>query len=119
MHELRVTQHLLDLALEHAGRAAACRVTDLYLKIGALSSVVDESVQFYWDIISAGTLCEGARLHFERVPARLRCQSCGHEYLLEEALQVCPVCRSHRVEILAGTEFLLERIEVEMDEVPG
>lgn len=113
MHELAITQNILRIANEHAARAGAQRVTDLYLVIGQLSSIVDDSVQFYWDIISKGTLCAGATLHFERIPARLRCQQCGTEYGLERELTTCPSCQSARAQVIQGEEFRLESIEVE------
>ena len=58
------------------------RITDIRLVIGQLSTVVDDSVQFYWDILSAGTAAEGGTLHFQRVPARLVCRDCGEAYSL-------------------------------------
>ncbi|HEX2994458.1 MAG TPA: hydrogenase maturation nickel metallochaperone HypA, partial [Anaerolineales bacterium] len=73
MHELAVTQSILDLALKHADQAAAKRVTDIHIVMGELSSNVDDSIQFYWEIIAKGTLAEGAQLHFQRVPAEFEC----------------------------------------------
>jgi hydrogenase nickel incorporation protein HypA/HybF len=67
MHELSVTQSILEIALRHSHEGH--RITDLYLVIGQLSSMIDESVQFYWNIISEGTGAQGAMLHFRRVPA--------------------------------------------------
>ncbi|MGD8998651.1 MAG: hydrogenase maturation nickel metallochaperone HypA, partial [Anaerolineae bacterium] len=71
MHELSVTESLLEIALRHAARAGAARITRLNIVVGELSSIVDESVQFYWDIVSRGTMAEGAELHFERVDGTL------------------------------------------------
>ncbi len=113
MHELAVTESILNLATEHANRAGAKRVTHLYLVIGHLSSIVDDSVQFYWDTISQGTLCEGAQLHFERVPASLTCLDCGTTYTLDGDLTFCPQCQSDRVKVVAGEEFRLDSIEIE------
>lgn len=113
MHELSVTQNLLALAQQHGTEAGAARVTDLYLVIGPFSSIVDESVQFYWDLIAEDTLCQGATLHFERIPARLACQDCGTEYEIRRELEFCPTCQSSNVKILQGDEFRLESIGIE------
>jgi len=112
MHELAVTESILKIATEYASRAEAKQVTHLYLVIGQLSSIVDDSVRFYWDIISHGTLCEGAQLHFERIPARLTCQDCGTTYTLVDELTLCPHCQSDRVRVVAGEEFRLDSIDI-------
>jgi len=72
---------------------------------------VDESVQFYWDIVSKETLAEGATLHFQRVPAIFRCLDCQYQYGLSENI-VCPLCHSNNIRVTAGDEFYLEAIEV-------
>jgi hydrogenase nickel incorporation protein HypA/HybF len=113
MHEMAVTQSILDIALDHAARNGAARVTSLNLLIGQLSSIVDDSVQFYWDILSRDTLCEGAVLFFQRLPARLACLDCQYEYELSRGLEACPRCESFRVRVISGDEFRLESIEIE------
>jgi hydrogenase nickel incorporation protein HypA/HybF len=114
MHELSITQSILEIALRHGEQAQATKITDLHLVIGQLSSVVDDSVQFYWDLIAKDTLAEGATLHFKRIPARLECQDCGQAYTLEgQQLDGCPACESIKVKVVAGQEFQLESIEIE------
>lgn len=113
MHELSVTESILNAAISHAQKVNAKKVTDLNLVIGTLSSIVDDSVQFYWDMISQGTICEGSQLHFNRINARLRCLDCGNEYELESELQPCPRCGSMNIKILSGDEFRLESIEIQ------
>lgn len=114
MHELSVTNSILEIALRHARQANASRVTGVSLIIGQLSSVVNDSVQFYWDMISEGTLCEGARLHFERRPARLACESCGASYTLNGELMSCPDCGSVKVRLISGDEFQVASIEIDI-----
>jgi len=113
MHELPVTESILEIALRHAEEAGGKRITDLYLVIGQLSSIVDDSVQFYWDILSKNTIAEGAQLHFERVTATFLCLDCNETYTLNGELTTCPKCDSVRVKITAGDEFRLESIEIE------
>lgn len=115
MHELPIAESILEIAVRHGQQAQAVRVTDLYLVIGQLSSIVDDSIQFYWDIISRDTMCEGAVLHFERISAQLLCLDCGHSYGFQHELSACPACNSIRVKITAGEEFQLQSIAVETD----
>lgn len=113
MHELAVTESILNIAVQHALQAGAVRVTDLHLVIGQLSSLVDDSVQFYWDMISEGTICAQAKLHFERKPATLKCIDCDLSYALDGELTDCPNCHSAHIKVIAGEEFYVESIEIE------
>jgi hydrogenase nickel incorporation protein HypA/HybF len=113
MHELAVTESILEIALRHAQRAGATRIADIHLVIGQLSSIVDESVSFYWDIISKGTIAEEAQLHFKRIEAQMECLQCNHRYNPTEGDLICPLCGSLKVKVVAGEEFSLEAIEVE------
>jgi hydrogenase nickel incorporation protein HypA/HybF len=115
MHELAVTESILDIVLKHAGQAQACRITDIYLVLGDLSSIVDDSVMFYWDMLSEGTLAQGAELHFKRVKTEMKCQDCGTQYQPPEGDLSCPECSSRNVTIIAGEEFFIDSIEVELD----
>ncbi|MCC7360567.1 MAG: hydrogenase maturation nickel metallochaperone HypA [Anaerolineales bacterium] len=105
----------MDLTLEHAGATPGARVTTVQVVIGQLASVVDDSVQFYWDEISRGTPAEGARLQFRRVAARLHCEACGHDYAPGAEVLACPRCDSAQVRLTAGDEFYLEALEVTTD----
>lgn len=113
MHELAVTQSLLKLAAEHADAAEATRITDIYIEIGQLSSYVDESVQFYWDLISKGTVAQGATLHFHRVPMELECRDCDHCFEPTGASFECPSCKGEHVEVVSGDVFQLVGLDVE------
>jgi len=113
MHELSVTQSILDIALRHAEQAGAKRIVRLNLVIGELATIVDDSVQFYWDIISRDTIAAGSELHFERVPGRLRCLGCGHVFPLDGRDHSCPGCGGRQVVAAGGDDFRLESIEVD------
>jgi hydrogenase nickel incorporation protein HypA/HybF len=113
MHELPITQSILDIALRHAEKAEARRITAINLVIGKLSSAVDDSIQFYWDIYSAGTIAEGAKLNFERIPAEMRCFDCGTTFEPTPDTFACPACQGQRVKVVKGDELRVDSIDVE------
>lgn len=119
MHELSVTESILEIALRHAGQAGAARISALHLTIGDLASIVDDSVQFYWDLISQDTIASGATLVFHRVPAKMRCQDCALEFEPEPEQLLCPQCQGHRLKLLQGDEFTLSAIDIEKEPIPS
>jgi len=116
MHELAVTESILEICTRNARQSGATRVTTINLTIGRLSSIVDDSVQFYWEIISEGTLCAGSQLVFKRLPAKMRCNACETEYSFDGDLIPCPNCQSMNACILGGDDFQVESIEIETNE---
>ena len=113
MHELSVTQSILDIVLEKAGEAQASRIAKINLVIGEMSSVVDDCVQFYFDFMSKDTMASGATLTFKRIPTQVRCRNCGSPFSPDGSSWNCPQCGKWDVEILAGQEFYIDSIEVE------
>lgn len=113
MHELAVTQSILDISLRHAEKAKASRIAGINLVIGQFSSIVDDSVQFYWDIVAEGTIAQGATLHFQRIPGEMTCGSCGHVFRPGERTFACPACGSGLVRISKGDEFRVDSIDIE------
>ena len=77
MHELSITEGILKIATDAAGGR---RITTIHLVVGDLSSIVDDSVQFYFDMLSKGTVAEGAVLDFQRRPATVMCWDCEQQF---------------------------------------
>ena len=113
MHELADTERLLEVVLHQARAAKARRVAALHLVIGQATTVAEDSVRFYWDSVSRGTVAEGARLLFRHVPTELLCLNCQRHYTPAQADPTCPACGSLRVRPVAGEEFYLEAIDIE------
>ena len=113
MHELAVTESIVEIATRHASQAGAERVLAINLVIGELSSIVDDSVQFYFDYLSEGTPVQGAQLVFTRINVELACQACGHRWEPASADWRCPACGAARAHAVQGREFFVESIEVE------
>jgi hydrogenase nickel incorporation protein HypA/HybF len=113
MHELSITQSILKIALQHAEKADARRITDLHIVMGELATMVDDSIQFYWEIIAKDTIAEKAILHFRRVLAELQCSSCFEKYHPASGDLICPKCGGAGAKVIAGDELYVEAIDVE------
>jgi len=117
MHEIAPTQNLVNIALSQAQAQQAARVTNVYIKRGQLSDITAESIRFYWDVLSEGTICQGAQLHFEEVPALIICDNCQHTMPLEDELGPCPKCGSTHIQLSGGQDLQLAGIDIEQAEI--
>jgi hydrogenase nickel incorporation protein HypA/HybF len=81
--------------------------------VGPLSGVEAGLLEHAYPIAAAGTLAEHATLTVETVPVRVRCRSCGAETGVEPNRLVCGACSDWQVDVVAGEEMLLKRVEIE------
>ncbi|MBM4355936.1 MAG: hydrogenase maturation nickel metallochaperone HypA, partial [Deltaproteobacteria bacterium] len=70
MHELSITQSLLDITLEQVRLHGASKVSRIHVVAGAMHNLVDDSLRFCFEVVSKGTPAEGAELSVQTVPAR-------------------------------------------------
>lgn len=118
MHELSLCNAIVDAVVKHAGGRP---VTTVNLRVGRLRQVMPESLEFYFGFVAEGTVCEGACLEQEILPAKLGCSACGHQWEPEWPLFLCPSCDGMQVTVLSGDEFEVESIEIKeaTDASPG
>ncbi|MBU8813083.1 hydrogenase maturation nickel metallochaperone HypA/HybF [Mycolicibacterium goodii] len=108
MHEMAITQSVVDAVCEHA---AGRRVHSVRLEVGALCAVVPDSMLFCFDLITQGTAADGARLDLDIRPGAARCRTCGTEFTLPDPILLC-ACGSADVEVTAGADLRILSMEV-------
>jgi len=113
MHELAITEGIIEAAVPEAERAGAKKILEIRLKIGELSGVLPECIQEYFDIASRGTIAEGARLKAERIPITIKCNACGYDGEIPKRRNHCPVCDSSDFSLKSGREYYVDSLEVE------
>jgi hydrogenase nickel incorporation protein HypA/HybF len=115
MHELAVTESILNIVLKHAESNGVAKVVGINLRIGELSDLQNKWIQRYFDYLSKGTLADGAILKIERTPIVFQCQSCHREFhgSFGPGKDVsCPKCGSTSVTLIGGREYFIKNIEV-------
>ncbi|MEI7831848.1 MAG: hydrogenase maturation nickel metallochaperone HypA [bacterium] len=113
MHELSVTQNMLELVLTEVDKTEAARVMNITLVIGELSSIFDESIQLYFDMLSEDTKAAGAQLIFRHIPASLCCTICDKVFPKTGSDFTCPECGGWARLIGDAKDFYIDSIEVE------
>jgi hydrogenase nickel incorporation protein HypA/HybF len=112
MHELSLMQSAIEHALHASGGAGGARIRGIRLRIGAWSGVVPEALHLAFEIVTQGTVADGATLEIDTINAWCRCARCRNEFSPANALAECPRCGDSRMKLLAGRELELASIEV-------
>ena len=110
MHELSIAQAVLDSVERHAGGR---RVTKVELEVGHLRQVVPSALSFAFELITPGTVAEGAELELRQVPAAGYCRSCEIETELPALPFCCGRCGGFELDVIRGEELLINSLEVE------
>lgn len=110
MHELSIAESVVDIATRHAAGRPVYKVE---LEVGHLRQVVPSALQFSFQLLSDGTVLEGAELVIEDVPARGVCRACGAETTTDAFPLQCGSCGGLDLEIVAGEELHVTALELE------
>ena len=113
MHELALTESIVEIAVEEARKQGARRVTRVFLDVGALSHVEPEALEFCFAAVANGTAAEGAKLEIERIAGVGWCPDCEKSVALAERFSACPECGRVRVQMTAGDELRIREMEID------
>jgi hydrogenase nickel incorporation protein HypA/HybF len=108
MHELSITQSVVDAVCERAAGRIVHRVT---VQVGALTAVVPDAMRFCFDLVTEGTVVAGAELEIDRRAAAVHCHDCGADFEPPDLILLCP-CGSADVVVTAGRELQILSMEV-------
>lgn len=112
MHELSVAQGILDLVQDYVPADQAADVRAVTVRLGALSGLVADSLEFCFSAIVAGTPYSGASLSIERVATRARCNGCAREFEIEGFVFRCPHCDGAHIRVVSGDELQVTSVEL-------
>lgn len=122
MHEYSIVEGVLDSVIPAAEKAGADRIVCVRLRVGDMTEVVQESLDFMWGICceQRGPMVEGCRLEVEYVYPRSACLKCGHEFEHDRFHLKCPECGSASTMLLSGRELEIASMDVDTpDDAPA
>lgn len=115
MHEYSIVQALVERVAAEAQARCAVSVGRIHVALGELSGVDPDLLASAYALFRERTVCDGAEMILRRVPVRWSCPRCGDPIAPGAVLQ-CPAC-GVPARLVAGDEIVLERIEMEVDDV--
>lgn len=122
MHEYSIVEGVLDSVIPAAEKAGADRIVCVRLRVGDMTEVVQESLDFMWGICceQRGPMVEGCRLEVEYVYPRSACLKCGYEFEHDRFHLKCPECGSASTMLLSGRELEIASMDVDIpDDAPA
>ena len=115
MHEMGIMKSVVKASIAAAQKNGVNRIRTVTLQVGELWAFIPEWVQQYFDVLSKGSVAEGAKVYLESVPATGRCNICNMTFKIDihNRRAVCPLCNQDDYQLLTGNELILKSIETE------
>lgn len=111
MHELALTQGIVDLVTQVGRQEGLHRVTRVVVEVGVAAAVVADALTFCFDIVAADTIACGAELVIETVGLRAACSECGAEFEPASLVAACPDCGEYGPRLLSGRELRVKSLD--------
>jgi hydrogenase nickel incorporation protein HypA/HybF len=115
MHELAIADNIVTAVLAEVERRGLKSVATIALRVGALTDVVPEALEFGFEILTRETLLNGTKLRIELVPCQGHCRDCGRNFEVREFVFVCPHCQGSGIDLTKGTELDIAYLEIDDD----
>jgi hydrogenase nickel incorporation protein HypA/HybF len=114
MHELSIVSSVVDSVTEALAAYPGAKVKEVRLRVGALSAVIEDSLQFCFEIATEDTLLAGSKLVVMIVPVVMHCAACNEDVELKSLQSFrCPKCGSPVDDLRQGRELEIDSIEID------
>ena len=113
MHELSLCESILGIIEDYARTHQFSRVRSVRIEIGALSCAEPDALRFGFDVVTKGTVAEGANLDIDRPPGRAWCWDCETIIVMTNRADACPFCGRHRLDVRAGDQMRVTELDVD------
>ena len=118
MHEVSIAHSIVEIVQQSLPPNSNEYVSSVQIKVGELSSIEIEALQFSFDIVKAQTPLSKAQLQIEVVEGLARCSDCDEVFPMHGFATPCPQCNSYLVKIIQGKEMKIVSFEME-EEITG
>lgn len=113
MHEAGIAAQIIEVAVTEAESNGASAIERIGVRIGTLTGVVAEALEFAFEALRVGTPAFRASLVIERIPVTGFCATCAATINVPgEISLLCPRCEAP-LAVLTGRELDVVWVELE------
>ena len=113
MHELGIASSILESVEKEALRHPGANITKVGVKVGELSGVDVDALQFGFECIVKDTKWERLTLEVESISRVQRCPKCDTEFRMADFDPQCPTCGEFSTRCISGDELNIAYMEVD------
>lgn len=113
MHEATIAKNIIELVETEYLKLKYKKIHSIKIRIGELSGIYPESLEYYFQEYSKNTVLENAKLQFEKAPIKVKCTSCNAILEISDLSIECPNCIKSQYNIIGGDELEIINMEVE------
>lgn len=121
MHEVSIMSSIIESVLEELRKYQVEKVEEINLVIGELTFLGVEQLQFAFEVLSKGTILEGAQLTIDSEKVKVRCTACNYEGPINYSdgsdshyalpILACPSC-GERVDVILGKSCTVKSVRM-------
>lgn len=115
MHEMAMVRNLVDVVLQECDRLDVAAVQSVHLSIGELMDVIEQYVPGLFRYLAKDSVAQDAEVVIERIPAHMRCETCGDIFPFDPHAKTalrCPSCAGQCYRLFSGREFRVDSIDI-------
>lgn len=112
MHELSIAQNIIQIVNSSVEQDKLGLVDKVNLKVGLLSNVLINSLEFSYNSIIENTPLKNSRLDIEVIPIKISCNDCSAITITNDFIFSCPECKSSAINVIGGNEMIISSIQL-------
>lgn len=113
MHELSLAESILQLIEDAAIEQKFTQVKMVWLEVGQLACVEQESLRFFFAVVTEDSIARQAKLEIIEITGQAMCNQCHQVTMIAAYYQACPQCGSYALHVTQGDGMHIKELEVE------
>jgi hydrogenase nickel incorporation protein HypA/HybF len=113
MHEMSLAESVLQIVEDHARKHGFARVNTIFMEVGQLAGVEVEALRFALEVVTRGSVAEGAAVDIAQTPGQAWCLACGDTVAMATLYDGCSRCGGYQVQVTGGTEMRVKELAVD------